>query len=109
MNEKFKKDEVWGYLGKANQSENIDGIQSATSSQKLGDDRQPAYNKDDFFDTISCHSVGRGARGGQNRSSERVKLNSEVSICCFKSLSIHVNFLANAYVSLLHSTDIWLY
>lgn len=41
---------------------------------------QPAYNKDDFFDTISCNSLGRGARDGQNRLSERMKLDSEVSL-----------------------------
>lgn len=40
---------------------------------------QPAYNKDDFFDTISCNSLGRGARDGQNRLSDRVRLDSEVS------------------------------
>ncbi|XP_022888880.1 decapping 5-like protein isoform X1 [Olea europaea var. sylvestris] len=27
MNEKFKKDEMWGYLGKANQRENVERIQ----------------------------------------------------------------------------------
>lgn len=87
MNEKFKKDEVWGYLGKANQRENIDRMQNATSSQDFGDvhpdlisksdDAKPAYNKDDFFDTISCNSLGRGARDGQNRLSDRVRLDSE--------------------------------
>ncbi|KAH6820424.1 hypothetical protein C2S53_002582 [Perilla frutescens var. hirtella] len=86
MNEKFKKDEVWGYLGKANQRENINGMQNATSSQEFGNDNpdlisnsdpKPAYNKDDFFDTISCNSLGRGARDGHNRLSERVKLDSE--------------------------------
>ncbi|XP_047971492.1 decapping 5-like protein [Salvia hispanica] len=86
MNEKFKKDEVWGYLGKANQRENIDGMQSAIKSQEFGDDKldlisksdpKPAYSKDDFFDTISCNSLGWGTRDGQNQLSERVKLNSE--------------------------------
>ncbi|XP_042033191.1 protein decapping 5-like isoform X1 [Salvia splendens] len=86
MNEKFKKEEVWGYLGKANQRENIDGMQSAINSQEFGDDKldlisksdpKPAYSKDDFFDTISCNSLGWGTRDGQNQLSERVKLNSE--------------------------------
>ncbi|XP_042036686.1 decapping 5-like protein isoform X2 [Salvia splendens] len=86
MNEKFKKDEVWGYLGKANQRVNIDGMQSAINSQEFGDDKldlisksdpKPAYSKDDFFDTISCNSLGWGTRDGQNQLSERVKLNSE--------------------------------
>ncbi|KAL1532294.1 decapping 5-like protein [Salvia divinorum] len=85
MNEKFKKDEVWGYLGKANQRENIDGMQSSINSQEFGDDKldlisksdpKPAYSKDDFFDTISCNSLGWGTRDG-NQLSERVKLNSE--------------------------------
>ncbi|KAL8536579.1 hypothetical protein ACS0TY_011965 [Phlomoides rotata] len=86
MNEKFKKDEVWGYLGKSNQRENVEWTQNAASSEDSGDnnpdlvsnnDPKPAYNKDDFFDTISCNSLGRGARDGQNRLSERMKLDSE--------------------------------
>ncbi|XP_042003956.1 decapping 5-like protein isoform X1 [Salvia splendens] len=86
MNEKFKKDEVWGYLGKANYREHMDGMQSANSGQGFGDnkidlisksDPKPAYSKDDFFDTISCNSLGRGTRDGHNRLSERIKLDSE--------------------------------
>ncbi|XP_011082178.1 protein decapping 5 isoform X2 [Sesamum indicum] len=87
MNEKFKKDEVWGYLGKANQRDKVERIQeNGTSGQDPGEDNpdlvsdtepKPAYKKDDFFDTISCNVVGRGARSGQIRSSERVKLDSE--------------------------------
>ncbi|KAK6158574.1 hypothetical protein DH2020_005888 [Rehmannia glutinosa] len=88
MNEKFKKDEVWGYLGKANQRDKVEGIQeNGTSTLDSGYDNpemisktepKAAYNKDDFFDTISRNSIGRGARNGQNRFSERVKLDSEV-------------------------------
>ncbi|KAL7122468.1 hypothetical protein ACP275_01G047600 [Erythranthe tilingii] len=87
MNEKFNKDEVWGYLGKANQTDEVDGIQqNGTSNHKSwGDnpdrlsktDSKPAYNKDDFFDNISCQTIGHGARNGQNQLPERVKLNSE--------------------------------
>ncbi|KAK4384211.1 Decapping 5-like protein [Sesamum angolense] len=87
MNEKFKKDEVWGYLGKANQRDKVERIQeNGTSSHDSGEDNpdlisdtepKPAYKKDDFFDNISCNVVGRGARNGQIRSSERVKLDSE--------------------------------
>ncbi|XWS49372.1 hypothetical protein CRYUN_Cryun13aG0158000 [Craigia yunnanensis] len=88
MNEKFKKDEVWGYLGKANQKDNAEeGIEDDVSDQSLVDkqglgllsnfDPKPAYKKDDFFDTISCNSQSRGARNGQNRFSERMKLDSE--------------------------------
>lgn len=39
---------------------------------------QSAYNKDEFFDTISCNSLNRGARNGQNRFSERIKQDTEV-------------------------------
>ncbi|KAK6137213.1 hypothetical protein DH2020_029050 [Rehmannia glutinosa] len=87
MNEKFKKDEVWGYLGKANQRDKVEGIQeNGTSTLDSGYDNpemisktepKAAYNKDDFFDTISRNSIGRGARNGQNRFSEREKLDSE--------------------------------
>ncbi|KAI3468506.1 hypothetical protein Pfo_025169 [Paulownia fortunei] len=87
MNEKFKKDEVWGYLGKANQRDKVEGIQeNGTSTQHSGHDNpdmisksdpKPAYNKDDFFDTISCNSIGHGARNGQNRLSERVRLDTQ--------------------------------
>ncbi|KAL0393791.1 UNVERIFIED_CONTAM: Decapping 5-like protein [Sesamum latifolium] len=87
MNEKFKKDEVWGYLGKANQRDKVERIQeNGTSGHDSGEDNpdlmsdtepKPAYKKDDFFDNISCNVVGRGARNGQIRSSERVKLDSE--------------------------------
>ncbi|XP_021286851.1 protein decapping 5-like [Herrania umbratica] len=87
MNEKFKKDEVWGYLGKASQKDKAEGIEDDASGQSLGDkqgfgllaklDTQPAYKKDDFFDTISCNFHSRGARNAQNRFSERMKLDSE--------------------------------
>ena len=38
MNEKFKKDEVWGYLGKANQRDKAEeGIEDDVSDQSLVD------------------------------------------------------------------------
>lgn len=62
---------------------------------------QPAYNKDDFFDTISCNSLGRGARDGQNRLSERVKMDSEVSLYYVKKPFYFLDngqfFLVNTY------------
>lgn len=39
---------------------------------------QPAYSKDEFFDTISCNSLNRGQRNAQYRFSERMKLDTEV-------------------------------
>ncbi|XP_028756035.1 decapping 5-like protein isoform X2 [Neltuma alba] len=85
MNEKFKKDEVWGSLGRA--SKTIEGLEDNAPTDSLGDrecrgfqtnpNPKPAYKKDDFFDTISCNSLTRGSRNGQNRLSERMKLDSE--------------------------------
>ncbi|TXG59193.1 hypothetical protein EZV62_017022 [Acer yangbiense] len=87
MNEKFKKDEVWGYLGKEKQKDKTEDVEDNATDQSLRDieargsvnnvDPQPAYKKDDFFDTISCNSLGRGSRDGQNRFSERMKLDTQ--------------------------------
>ncbi|KAL2544383.1 Protein decapping 5 [Forsythia ovata] len=88
MNEKFKKDEVWGYLGKANQRDSVEGIRhNLVNGQNPGDedhsglvptgDPKPAYNKDDFFDTISRNRTNHGARNRQNQFSERIKQDSE--------------------------------
>ncbi|KAI4327905.1 hypothetical protein L6164_020314 [Bauhinia variegata] len=83
MNEKFKKDEVWSSLGKA--TEKIEGVVDNVSAYSLGHregqgmtpNLQPAYKKDDFFDTISCNSLARGSRNAQNRLSERIRLDTE--------------------------------
>ncbi|CAL5440909.1 unnamed protein product [Camellia sinensis] len=87
MNEKFKKDEVWGYLGGTKQRDETEGFEDNAVAQNLGHeggyglapkiDPKPAYNKDEFFDTISCNSLARGARNGQNRFSERMKQDTE--------------------------------
>ncbi|KAJ9128905.1 hypothetical protein P3X46_034354 [Hevea brasiliensis] len=83
MNEKFKKDEVWGYLGKANQGDSTVGTED---NQGFEDrevpclvphlDAKPAYKKDEFFDTISCNTLSQG-RNGQNRFSNRMTLDNE--------------------------------
>ncbi|KAK3015245.1 hypothetical protein RJ639_007117 [Escallonia herrerae] len=90
MNEKFKKDEVWGILGKANQRDRTEGLKEDALGQSLGDNvgnglgpkvnTKPAYNKDEFFDTISCHSLASGTANGQNRFPERAKLGSELEL-----------------------------
>ncbi|XP_023523871.1 protein decapping 5-like isoform X3 [Cucurbita pepo subsp. pepo] len=59
MNEKFKKDE----------EERHWAIPRA----------KPAYNKDEFFDTISCNSLERGSRNGHSRFSRPMKFGSETS------------------------------
>ncbi|KAJ6715639.1 DECAPPING 5-LIKE PROTEIN-RELATED [Salix viminalis] len=86
MNEKFKKDEVWGYLGKAKQREKIEGMEDNTTDQSMVDkealavvpnlDPKPAYKKDEFFDSISCN-IRTQRWNGQNCFSERMKLDTE--------------------------------
>ncbi|XP_038725918.1 decapping 5-like protein isoform X2 [Tripterygium wilfordii] len=87
MNQKFKKDEVWGYIGKAKQRDKTQGVDANSTEQDLGDQEvrgrlpycepKPAYNKDEFFDTISCNSLNRRAWNGQNRFSERMRMDTE--------------------------------
>ncbi|KAK7307397.1 hypothetical protein VNO77_40419 [Canavalia gladiata] len=82
MNEKFKKDEVWGSLGKATtKTEGVEDNASLTSGDRecngMISNSKSAYKKDDFFDTISCNSMTCGLRNGQNRLSERMKLDTE--------------------------------
>ncbi|KAF2571568.1 hypothetical protein F2Q70_00002039 [Brassica cretica] len=61
MNEKFNKSELWGFLGKNNHREET--VVEPTEEGKA----KPAYNKDDFFDTISCNPLDRVARSGQQQ------------------------------------------
>ncbi|KAL6180866.1 hypothetical protein ACLB2K_047525 [Fragaria x ananassa] len=79
MNEKFKKDEVWGYLGKEKQRDETEKAGDSGTVQNLDEKEgstKTAYNKDEFFDTISCNSLNRGARNG-HRFSERMRTDSE--------------------------------
>ncbi|MCD7452563.1 hypothetical protein HAX54_017481 [Datura stramonium] len=88
MNEKFNKDEVWGYLGKGKQTaKKMEGEDIAMVNEDKGNedghgldsnaDPKPAYNKDDFFDNISRNTVTRGGRNGQNRISQRMRQDTE--------------------------------
>ncbi|EXC31028.1 hypothetical protein L484_021330 [Morus notabilis] len=85
MNEKFKKDDLWGYLGKGKRTDKAEGTQDNIAGHRTEEkeghgtlaNQKPAYNKDDFFDSISCNSQTRGARNGQHRFSERIKLDTE--------------------------------
>ncbi|KAL9664490.1 hypothetical protein QQ045_019893 [Rhodiola kirilowii] len=56
MNEKFKKEELWGYLGKV-KGRDTEADQNMSGRDGLG--IKPAYKKDEFFDTISS-SLNRG-------------------------------------------------
>lgn len=91
MNEKFKKDEeerhwaiprakVWVGLV-SNVIHFILYIGINQFPLLLGFFLQPAYNKDEFFDTISCNSLERGSRNGHSRFSRPMKFGSEVFSC----------------------------
>ncbi|XP_011070850.1 protein decapping 5 isoform X2 [Sesamum indicum] len=88
MNEKFKKDEVWGHLGKSNKSQSKD--KEGNGSDIGEDDSQDedvaelpkievksVYNKDDFFDSLSCNALDNDPNNGRTRYSEQMKLDTE--------------------------------
>ncbi|WVZ71951.1 hypothetical protein U9M48_020479 [Paspalum notatum var. saurae] len=86
MNEKFNKDEVWGHLGKKSQSRDKDGEQGddvfdedlsveETDNPELA--VKPVYVKDDFFDSLSSGTFGRGGPNGRGRFSERRRVDTE--------------------------------
>lgn len=85
MNEKFKKDEVWGHLGKSNKSHSMDK-DNADDSESQEDDEdaesskievKAVYNKDDFFDSISCNALDHESHNGRTRFSEQMKIDTE--------------------------------
>ncbi|KAL8531611.1 hypothetical protein ACS0TY_008272 [Phlomoides rotata] len=85
MNEKFKKDEVWGHLGKSNKKDK-DGNESGSDEHELQDEEDAevpkveatsVYNKDDFFDSLSCNALDNGQNNGRTRYSEQMKLDTE--------------------------------
>ncbi|MBA0689267.1 hypothetical protein Goari_007002 [Gossypium aridum] len=97
MNEKFKKDEVWGHLGNSSKShtkdkeadaveeygsEDEDDAEISKIQTKSGGVVQPVYNKDDFFDTLSCNALDNDLQNGRPRFSEQMKLDTEVMMHC---------------------------
>uniref|UniRef100_A0A7N0UG23 Uncharacterized protein n=1 Tax=Kalanchoe fedtschenkoi TaxID=63787 RepID=A0A7N0UG23_KALFE len=72
MNEKFNKEELWGYLGK------VKGRDTAADQNMSGRDGlgiKPAYKKDEFFDTISS-SLNRGAGNRRNKYQNHPNINN---------------------------------
>ncbi|KAF8389815.1 hypothetical protein HHK36_024334 [Tetracentron sinense] len=89
MNEKFKKEEVWGHLGRSKEDEregDEDDSQDEDDAALSNYEAKPVYVKDDFFDSISCNALDRGSQNGRTRFSEQMKIDTEV-MCPF-SLSI---------------------
>ncbi|XP_022733055.1 protein decapping 5-like isoform X2 [Durio zibethinus] len=77
MNEKFNKDEVWGHLGKSSRAqEDVDDLQNEDSVGSLKGEVKRVYVKDDFFDSLSCDSLGGGSRG-RTRFSEQMRRDTE--------------------------------
>lgn len=86
MNEKFNKDEVWGHLGKKSHSRDKDGeLGDDVFDEDLEDEEtenpelaaKPVYVKDDFFDSLTSGTFGRGGQNGRSRFSEQRKLDTE--------------------------------
>ncbi|TYH96735.1 hypothetical protein ES332_A12G198200v1 [Gossypium tomentosum] len=86
MNEKFKKDEVWGHLGISSKSHTKDKEADAVDEYGSQDEddaeipkiqTKPVYNKDDFFDTLSCNALDNDSQNGRPRFSEQMKLDTE--------------------------------
>ncbi|XP_060214915.1 protein decapping 5 [Lycium barbarum] len=82
MNEKFKKDEVWGHLGKSNREGDGNGSDEDISYIDYEDDLpkidvKPVYNKDDFFDSLSSNALDHDSNHGRTRFSEQRKIDVE--------------------------------
>lgn len=81
MNEKFKKEEVWGQLGKSKKDKEGhdvgDGSEDELEEELPQIDVKPVYNKDDFFDTLSCNTLDQDSQSGRTRFSEQLKIDAE--------------------------------
>ncbi|KAK4357555.1 hypothetical protein RND71_023165 [Anisodus tanguticus] len=82
MNEKFKKDEVWGHLGKSNREGDGNGSDEDILYNEYEDDLpkidvKPVYNKDDFFDSLSSNALDHDSNHGRTRFSEQRKIDVE--------------------------------
>ncbi|KAK4370934.1 hypothetical protein RND71_010409 [Anisodus tanguticus] len=86
MHEKFNKKEVWDFLGRSNKAESDDGMgdekemDDSDAEDETGDGRakhdyKPVYCKDDFFDSLSCHTLDR--ESGKVKFSEQRKKDAE--------------------------------
>lgn len=44
---------------------------------------QAVYNKDDFFDSISCNAIDYESHNGRTRFSEQMKIDTEVYVSLY--------------------------
>ncbi|KAK9742476.1 hypothetical protein RND81_03G175600 [Saponaria officinalis] len=78
MNERFKKEEVWGDLSRnLNKSYDFPEQDNNEVDIRAPDKKQPVYKKDDFFDTLSCNALDRESRSGWTQFSERMRVDTE--------------------------------
>lgn len=84
MNEKFKKDEVWGHLGKSELKDKVEDGEEVEKTERNSEDEEnlrqtsnakPVYVKDDFFDSLSCDALDRSRN--DRRFSEQRKIDTE--------------------------------
>ncbi|KAH9611685.1 hypothetical protein KSS87_017403 [Heliosperma pusillum] len=84
MNEKFNKDEVWGHLG-SNKSvteeegsvDGSNGFEAEGKKEQPQIEAKPVYNKDDFFDSLSSHTLDHDSQNGRTKFSDQLKLDTE--------------------------------
>ncbi|XP_030549703.1 protein decapping 5 isoform X2 [Rhodamnia argentea] len=87
MNEKFNKDEVWGHLGKSKSHSKDKDVEGDVSDEDNYYDEEDSelpnmevkavYNKDDFFDSLSCNALDHGSNSGRPKFSEQMKIDTE--------------------------------
>ncbi|CAJ2648342.1 unnamed protein product [Trifolium pratense] len=84
MNEKFKKDEVWGHLGKISKDKDVeendfdeDYGQDEDNADLSNVEAKVVYNKDDFFDSLSSSALDNASQNGRTRYSEQIKIDTE--------------------------------
>ncbi|CAK7323143.1 unnamed protein product [Dovyalis caffra] len=87
MNEKFKKDEIWGQLGKSNKCKtkgegddndnDNDNDNDEDSNGLTKVETKPVFGKDNFFDSVSHNSLNHDPWKGMVKFSEQMKLDKE--------------------------------
>ncbi|KAL1803318.1 hypothetical protein ACET3Z_031965 [Daucus carota] len=81
MNEKFNKDELWGYFGRSknSNSKEKEGDENATEedAESHKSEVKPVYKKDDFFDALSYNTRENQSNNERPGFSEQTKSDTE--------------------------------